>query len=115
MSCAPRSFGPGLRLPFVVASPYHVSGGVNKDPYEMYSMFKMIGRRFGVADQELINLWGQSRFTAARDLTASFPGSSVCGATTSTGGTNSSDAAQERSIGGFLLVVLVTAALLGLL
>ena len=67
-------FGPGLRLPFVVASPYHVQGGVNKDSYEMYSMFKMVARRYGIADQELINLWGQPRFTAARDLTASFPG-----------------------------------------
>ena len=104
-----RSFGPGLRLPFVVASPYHVSGGVNKDSYEMYSMFKMIGRRFGVADQELINLWGQARFTAARDLTASFPGSSQC-ISSSTGGTYSSDGAHQRSGGALLLVVLASAA-----
>ena len=92
-------FGPGLRLPFVVVSPFHTGGGVNKDSYETYSIFKMIARRFGFPDSEMSALLTPARFKAARDLTASFPGSSTC----------SSGAASQAAVSAMAVLAVVVA------
>ena len=117
-------FGPGLRLPFVVVSPYHTTtsgtANVNKDPYETYSIFKMIARRFGIADSEMSSLLTPARFKAARDLTASFPGSSACGSSSSSGGggggNNGNSAGRQALVSrSGMLVVAVVAAVVALM
>ena len=70
-------FGPGVRVPAFFVSPYHnrtmQPTGVNSSPYEHYSYFKMLARRFGIASSSLQAMWGTPRFLAAADLTSSFP------------------------------------------
>lgn len=61
-----------------MVSPYHLrslggNSSVNSQPYEHYSFFKMLARRFGIAQSSLQTMWGNTRFTAALDLTTSFP------------------------------------------
>jgi len=69
-------YGPGVRVPLVVISPYHRSGGVNSQKYEHLSIIKMIQTRFGLSQtggQDGYNpLMGQARDQAARDLANSF-------------------------------------------
>ena len=71
-------FGPGLRVPTFMVSPYHRRslGGissVNSSPYETYSWFKMLARRFGISNAALQSLWGSTRYLSSMDLTTSFP------------------------------------------
>jgi len=68
-------FGPGLRVATIVASPYHTGGKINSNPYEHYSIVKMIQRRFNLPMQDSTGynpLMGQSRDTATRDFTNTF-------------------------------------------
>ena len=70
--------GPGLRIPTFMVSPYHQRslGGqssVNSQPYETYSWFKMLARRFGISNSSLQTMWGQARYLSSMDLTTSFP------------------------------------------
>ena len=81
-------FGPGIRVPTIVASPYHTGGGVNSQPYEHLSIIKMIQRRFGLSMQGSngVNpIMAAGRDQASRDLTNSF---NEAGAGTGTGATS---------------------------
>ena len=71
-------FGPGVRVPAFMVSPFHMrslggNSSVNSQPYEHYSWFKMLARRFGIGQSALQSMWGNTRYTAALDLTTSFP------------------------------------------
>ena len=71
-------FGPGVRVPAFMVSPYHLrslggNSSVNSQPYEHYSFFKMLARRFGISQSALQTMWGNTRYTATLDLTTSFP------------------------------------------
>ena len=91
-------FGPGMRVPTIFVSPYHtrsVNKAVNSDPYETYSIHKMLARRFGLNTALLQQLWGTTRYLAAADLTASFPAGS--------GGCNGAAQARSGSIASWIL------------
>ena len=105
-------FGPGIRVPTIIASPFHKGGTVNSNPYEHLSIIKMIQRRFNLpmtgsaADSNPI--MAPARDRAARDLTNSFyeagagtgsgTGAVAASSSSSTGGSNGG--ASSSSAGG---------------
>ena len=103
-------FGPGLRVPTIFVSPFHNrsnNAAVNSQPFEHYSIHKMLARRFGIPQSSLQTMWGQTRFLAAADLTASFP----------TSGSSSTpsqpiNGASQRSAGAALLLATLAATVL---
>ena len=66
-------FGPGLRVPTIVASPFH-GPGINSNPYEHLSIVKMIQQRFGLPMNSSTGnpLMGAARDISTRDFTNSF-------------------------------------------
>ena len=96
------TYGPGGRVPTIIMSPFHNTAAGSKaiisDPYETYSIYKMIVRRFGMDSSKLQGIWGATRFNAAADLTLSFPGGTVAGG--STGSSSSSSTAGSSVVGG---------------
>lgn len=73
------NYGPGLRVPTILMSPYHVVGStasqaVDSTPLEHYSIIKMLARRFGVQQSALQAMWGNTRYMAAGDMTQAFKG-----------------------------------------
>ena len=107
--------GPGTRIPVVLVSPYHVSGGVNSQPYENLSFLKMLQTRYNLPS----NTIAEQRVGTVRDLTNSFAepsssstaapvaGSSSSSSSSSTGSTSSSaSSAASFSFSAFVLCFL---------
>ena len=69
-------FGPGIRIPTIIASPFHTGGQINSKPYEHLSIIKMIQTRFQLPMSGGTGggnpIMSAARDTATRDLTNSF-------------------------------------------
>ena len=67
-------FGPGIRVPTIIASPFHTGGAINSNPYEHLSIMKMIQRRFNLpmSTNGVNPIMTAARDTATRDLSNSF-------------------------------------------
>ena len=104
-------FGPGIRVPTIIASPFHTGGMVNSQPYEHLSIIKMIQRRFGLSmsgSNGVNPIMSAARDTATRDLTNSFyeagAGTGTTGSSTgpsagtSSGGNNNTSGAVQTGV-----------------
>ena len=105
------AYGPGLRVPTIIMSPFHKVGStagvpVDSTPYEHYSIFKMLARRFGVSQSALQSIWGTTRFMAAGDLTSVFK--NAAGPTPSNSAVSTvARGLQIRTAGGAMLLALL--------
>ena len=99
------TYGPGGRVPHIIMSPYHKASSkpINSDPYETYSIYKMITRRFNMSSSYLQQIWGSTRYLAAADMTLSFQGASTT-ASSSTGGSGNGGSSGGGNTSGASMV-----------
>ena len=121
-------FGPGIRVPTIIASPFHTGGSINSNPYEHLSIIKMIQRRFGLSmrgGNGVNPIMAAGRDTATRDLTNSFneagagAGSTAAAGTLSSssstgGGSNNNGTTNAASSVSTVSIVAVVAACIAL-